>query len=628
MPAEISPRKVQESVHKGFQRLDNFRQARLMFLRQYVGQYYDRESGSIGTEPLNLIFNAIRVLVPEIVMSFPKHAVTSRFLASREYAQLLGLALDQHSRDVNIKSKYRQIIVDAIFTLGIMKTGLAESDSVYAFDEYDTIDPGTVYSEVVSFDNFVADARSREHLFADAAYMGDRIAVPRQKLLESGLYRNDLVERLPSIDEDYSSKKADRLSRRKLTRGEEYGLEDEVEIVELWVPDARAIVTIPGAKDVSYSQYLRVDDYYGPNTGPYSFLALTPPVSDNPLPVPMVGIWHDLHVLANRMAKKVIDQAERQKDVVAYRRAAADDAEELRDAGDGDAVATDDPDGVRVLSFGGQKQSNEVMTAQLQGWFNMMAANPQGVGGQQLDADSATEARILQNNASVGLEDMKDLVYTFAADESRKRAWYFHTDPFIQVPLIRRDQIPAQYQMTPYGPMATSGPQMVESQVILTPEARRGDWLDFTFAIEPESLGREDSQTRLRRAMEFAVQILPAATQAAQMMALLGIPFDVKAFIIRMARETGIDWMDEVFYDPDFQMRMARVMMSGPSPQGSQGQPGQQDPTRGMAAILQNGQPGQVQGDVPGPVTEFRQNAQEGANAGQADLRGLGSVLG
>jgi hypothetical protein len=94
---------------------------------------------------------------------------------------------------------------------------------------------------------------------------------------------------------------------------------------------------------VLFEDYLRVDDYYGVKEGPYTLLTLTPPVPGNPLPVPSVGIWNDLHVLANRMAKKIIEQAERQKDVMAYRAAAADDAEELRNASDGESVKVDDP---------------------------------------------------------------------------------------------------------------------------------------------------------------------------------------------------------------------------------------------------------------------------------------------
>jgi hypothetical protein len=631
---------MQEHAHKGSKRLANFRNARLMFLRNYVGQYYDKDHGEVGTEALNLIFNAIRSLLPNIVMSYPDHNVRSRYVAYRDYAELLSLALSQHDKETRIKDVYRRVIVDAIFTLGILKTGIAESDSVYSIDEYDQVDTGEVFTEAVDFDNFVPDPDSRDHLFRDASFLGDRICVPRQILLDSGLYRNDLVEQLPTAGTtSMRSDRAKDISMRSLNSYNGAELQDEVEIIELWLPDANATITIPGEEGTQFDDYLRVDDYYGPAEGPYTLLALTPPVPGNPLPVPAVGVWNDLHTLANRMAKKIIDQAERQKDVVGYRGTAADDAQEALDAGDGEAIKMDDPEGIHVHSFGGQKNSNEAHLAQLTGWFNMMAANPQYTGGQSTDAESATEARILASNANVGLEDMKDLVYDMSASEARKRAWYFHTDPFINVPLIRRQNVPPTYAMTEMGPMMQEPGRIEEVQVHLTPEARQGDFLDFQFDIEPESMGRKDEATRFQEALDLATKILPSVMSAAQSAMALGIPFSPKQFLIRMAKDRGIDWMDEVFYDPEFQEQMMVQMMRMPGPEGSQGQPGPaQKPqlpnsnagngkgSQGqgfdslMSDILQNGQPGGVMNN-PGQAKRERQDAQSGAAFSQSLLK-------
>ena len=353
----------------------------------------------------------------------------------------------------------------------------------------------------------------------------------------------------------------------------------------------------------------------------------------------MVGVWNDLHILANRMAKKVIDQAERQKDIVAYRRSAADDAQEALDAGDGETVAMDDPEALKVLSFGGQQQSNEVHLAELQGWFNQMASNPNQIGGSSFGGTrTATGVRILSRNSDIGLEDMKDMMYQAAASESRKRAWYFHTDPLIEIPLVRRMEIPAQYQHTQMGPIMTQAPRQEDIQIMLTPEARSGDFLDFTFEIEPESMGRRDGQTRMAEAMDFAVKIIPAATQAAQGLMALGIPFSAKDFLIMMAKDRGITWMDQVFYDPQFQQKMAMMAQQGPDPAQSRGvlspNSGIQAPTAGipmqqipypqqnpMAAILQNGQPGQVMSN-PSPDAVNNQAAQQGANQSQSQLKG------
>ena len=333
----ISPNKFMQTVQRGAKRLSAFRQARLHFIKGYIGSYYDKMEGTVGANSINLIFNAVRVLTPTLVMNFPKHVVMTPYLQAREYANLLGLALDQHDLKINIMDTYRRAIVDAIFTLGILKTGLTQSDSVYTFDDemgQDSVDNGTIYTDAVDFDNFVVDPSCKEYMFRDASFMGDKLTVPRQMLLDSGLYDNDLVMRIPRSDSTTRDRdKASDASMQNIDREENDALQDSVTIYEIWVPAANAIVTIPGDKDVKFDKYLRVHDYYGVKEGPYTLLSLTPAVPGNPLPVPMVGIWYDLHVLANRMAKKIIEQAERQKDIVAYKRTAADDAEELKNAG-------------------------------------------------------------------------------------------------------------------------------------------------------------------------------------------------------------------------------------------------------------------------------------------------------
>jgi len=619
MPTEVSPKQFQESVEQGFKRLRNFREARLMFIRAYTGQYYDATHGDVGTEPLNLIFNAIRILVPNIVMNVPKHTVRSKYVAYGQYAELLELALTQQDRVLSITDTYRRWIVDAIFTLGIVKTGLCASESALHFEDDGLVDPGTIYTETVDFDNFVFDPKCRDSNFRDARFIGERLCVPRLSLLDSGLYRNDLIERLPAAYTDYgydyeggTGNTAAELSMRSINR-QDNKYDDDVEIVEAWVPAANALVTVPRG-GLSTDEFLRVADYVGPETGPYTFLKFTPPAPNNPLPVSMVGVWYDLHVTANKLAHKFMRQADRQKDIIGYKRSAADDAQEALDAADGEAVAMDDPEGVKVHSFGGANQTNDVSLERLQMWFNMMAANPQGVGGVSMNAKSATEANILQGNASVTLEDMKDLVYNAANAESRNRAWFLQTDPLINIPLIRRQRMPAQYAPGPTGPIMVQPPQSVEQQVFLTPEARRGEHSDYVFSIVSESMGRMDSRTRYAKAMEFAIKAVPAAASAAQTSAMMGVMFSFPRFLTHLAKEAGIEWMDEVFDDPEFQMQMMVQAMQIPRP--AKGQVGQ---SGGMAGVMQNGQPANIAA-FSGDKDQGMVDQQQGSAAAQGDL--------
>lgn len=605
MPTNISPQKFQEAVQVGFKRASNFRRARLLFLRNYVGQYFDRDRGEIGSEPLNLIFNAVRIIVPNMVMNLPKYGVRSDYLPYREYAELLGLGLDYNAKEINLRDTLRRWVVDAIFCMGVLKTGLCESGRAVQFDGTDTIDPGTIYTEIVDLDDFTFAPETKR--FDRAAWIGDRIRVPRQQILDSGLYNNDLIMRLPSSRTEVEDG-TEKLSRRGVNHNEDIEMLDCIDLVEAWVRDADAIVTVPGSKS-TFDDYLRVAEYYGPKEGPYTFLAFTPPVPNNPFPVAPVGIWNDLHILSNNMAKKIVEQADRQKDIVGYRPNAADDAQEVVDSRDGDAIKMDDPEGVKTFSFGGQQKSNEAHLQQLMLWFNMMSGNTEALGGLRENSATATQANILQANQSIGIEDMRDLVYVGGGEEARKRAWYLHTDPLIELPLIRRRQKPASFgmdQMTGQQVMIAPA-EAVDEQIILTPEARQGDFLDFHFEIQPKSMSRLDPHLRLQRAMEFAIKIIPAAATAAQICMQMGVPFSFQKFVVRMAKEADIEWMDEVFLDPEFQMQMMQQVLMTPGLEGSKGK------------IQSNGQPAAMAA-VPSPQQRNNQQAQQGAVPSQRDL--------
>jgi hypothetical protein len=544
------------------------------------------------------------------VSNFPKNVVTARFLMYRGYAELLGMGLDYLDKKIDIKTALRRWIVDSIFTMGVMKTGISTSKDTIQFNDNVNVDNGQPYAEVVDFDDWILDPAAKH--IEEAAFVGNRVRVPRKMLLDSGLYRNDLVERLPSADVDpYDKREAQTISQHEVTPVEINDLQDYVDVNEIWVPAAKAIVTVPSGQQV-YDDYLRVDDYYGPDEGPYTYLALTPPVPNNPLPIAPVGIWHDLHVMANKMAKKIMEQADRQKTVLGYKRASMDDAQELIDAGDGEAIAMDDPQGVQSFSWGGQEKTNEAHLGQLAYWFSLMSGNTDQLGGQRVNAETATGQEILQKNGSIRIEDMRDIVYAGTTEINRKLAWYLHTDPLIALPLIKRVPIPAQTVMGPMGPVLVP-PRQIEQQVILTPDARQGDFLDFQFSIEAKSMSRLDPANRLQKMLLLASSVIPAAATAAQLCVQMGVPFSFPKFLLRMAKELDIEWMDEVFYDQDFQAMVQQLAARTPQIGPSKGQPGGPAPT---GEVLQNGGKVANTEEALSPDQQSNQNAQAGASQG------------
>jgi hypothetical protein len=627
---ELSPEDIIKLAGRGYDRFKPNRMTAMLTIKNMGGQFYGRTDGTAFQQTLAMSFNAARVLVPNLVLNFPKHVIETPFLPARQFASDLGTALSYQDRHLRVDELYRCVIVDALHSLGIVKTGIASGGTLIELESEDgveKIDQGQVYSERVSFQDFVTDPDSKQYLFKDARFIGDIIKIPRQVLLDSDEYDHDMVMELSHPDTTSKREGPKKISQNRTDDALNNALEDLVEICELYIPSSNCIVTVPGDFK-RMTKFLRISDYYGlkDNTGPYTFLSLTIPVPDNPLPVPFFSVLLDLELQVNRTEAKISNQADRQKDVLMYSPDAADDAALVRDASDGDIISCTDPNNLKMVSFGGQQQSNEEHLSMLLQQYNSFAANVETLSGTQSAAKSATAANILQQNASVVLSDIQDAVYKFAAAEARKRAFYIFNDPFLDKTIVRRVNQPGQMAMTQAGPQWVVPPSVQDVQVTLTPEAKTGEFMDLVFNIQPESMSRVDSKTRLQNEMTFCQQILPAISAAAQIFQTLGVPFDTVTFLSQVAKDMNLTWFDSVVFAPAVQMKAAAEYnaikaATGQDVPPSPGAP----PNAGLnPAMLQNGQPGQVQAPQMNPMQQQNQGAQAGAMDAQ---RLIGAAL-
>lgn len=604
MSAILTATTLSQAVREGFERMRRFRKQRAMYIKDYVGHYFSTEHGMTGETPINLVFLAIHALVPNLVQREGMNKVTSDFLGNLEYAELLGLALDRLQKQLNMRSIMRQGIVDMCFGFAVFKTALnAEGMYLLPLGEDQDVDPGQIFTEVVSLDDFTFDPTAVS--FDKAAFMGHRTRISRTELLEAG-WNEELVTRLPAASEHpMESQWAKTLTQDSKKSGHMHDLQDYVYIVEVDVPEAGAVMYIPDPAQATFDDFLMVNEAYGPQEGPYTIGQLTQPVPDNPFPIAPVGIWRDLNEMANVIFKKFMSQSERQKDVLLYPPDQADVADAIRTSIDGDCIASQRPKEIQVASFGGQNPDNERMINELRGWFNYMAGNPDQLMGISESADTATEYQGNQANATVRIQDMRDMIADNYADISRKQAWYLHTDPLLfnfdqpGIPLIRR----------------VTGSRPV--QVWLTPEQRRGDFLEYNFEIIKRSLTVVEPTLRSKRIMEYSTNVLPALAQTAMVLMQIGVPVNFPRQAMQIAEEMGIeDAVQEIFEDPTFQKRMQMFMSMGPQNAGKG--------SLSMKGVLQNGG-SPLKRDIASPSKEANQSIQQPAAEAQSAM-GFGGM--
>lgn len=462
MPEYVNEKKIQLAVKEGYNRMARFRKARMAFIRQYVGQWYAGESVTVGDEPLNFIYHVIRSLVPNLITRNPTSRVTTEIREYATYAYLLGIGLDKLNNKINLKNIIRRAVVDSLFCMGIVKTGIAATDSLIEFGDV-RVDPGQIFADNVDFDDFVADATCTT--WEEAAFMGHRSRIPRQLLLDDDECDHDVVMRLPRSTSDAAKKKVSMLSQRGLSNQEMFELQDFVDIVELWIPGAGASIIIPDPDQYMSNGYIKIQDFYGPATGPYHILSLTQPVPGNPFPIAPVGIWYDLHIMANRLMKKQMERADAQKTLFVADPAAADQVDDMREAPDGEIIYGN-PDNVTVVSTPGAERGTSDSLSNIQVWLNYLSGNTDQTAGISSASETATQATILEANANVGIEDSRGMIYDFTAGINSDFGWFMHYDPFLEIPLTVRDS--ERGERMPDG--------LVPGQSLrLTPQQRRGE---------------------------------------------------------------------------------------------------------------------------------------------------------
>lgn len=594
---KLTPQNVSKAANISLGKFDHFRRARGRFLSQMAGRFYSRTSPGDREDrkaaPLNLLYTATTTLVPNLVYNNPKARVATDILPYRDYADRLQLATNSLIGKVNFRMTLRKAITDAIFMAGFIKTGLATSEDFLPIEGGEDIVVGQPYADRIDPDDIILDPMARD--WDEQSFVGNKYRVSLDDLIESGLYDADVLMALPGHFDGANGANRDEAEGIMGDKsGQEFQeIEKYIDLMDIYLPKEQIVVTLPYQKDKVQDKFLRIAEYGGPTRGPYHMLGFTS-MSNNILPVAPAGIWYDLHILGNRIARKLARQSERIKRVLAYEGTASEDVEQIAEADDGETVRVDNLDKIKEIQYGGAGNDSYNWLEWVKKNFSEQSGNIDLLTGTSTNSPTATQAEMLQANTSVRLADMQNSVYEFAAEVLGDLVYHLHTDPLINLPLTKQQN-----------------GQAVQEQFV--GGEQQGEWLDYNIKVQPYSMARPDPNQQTRRKMEFATNVIPAAAQAVQ---LLGPGFMIGPFLRRMALEVGIDDADEFLNDQAFQQWiMERLAMQT-------GDPGKAGAGLNMPQLpgLNSFNPGQPNPGQMGPTggtsPQQEQNAQQQEAAG------------
>jgi hypothetical protein len=487
------PVRLQRAVSSWREYTLPMRKLRKRMLKQYAAGWFENKIGE--SQPMNLIDRYVNIIGPYLVSQNPKVNIDPKrgLSSTRSFARTLELAIEHLYNELDFaNATLRPAVVNSLFSMGIVKTGIA---SAYQVEISNVLkDIGQPFADSIDFEDYIGDfrARSRDEMYIE----GNSYCMDYENMMDSGLYKNTdglCKQREQRHAEDT---RPDEISKRHMLPFEHKDeLREMVWVNDLWLPDEGIVVTVP--EEGQGEKILRVVEFDGPEMGPYDTLSYRY-FPDSPLAIPPVYNVVNLNAIINRLVTKMKDQADREKKMMLYELGSAEDAELIRTNPDGHAVGVKNTDAFKEIEFGGVAETNFPFVQFLEQQYSIQGGNLYTIGGRESQADTLGQEQMLQANASKQLQDMVVQVHTFTRNVTKKLAWYLWSDPYIQIPVVKQLQ---DFKL----------------KVTYTPEVREGDFFDYGFDIEPYSMSMMSPETRYQRLMQLVGQVvLPTAQIAAQ----------------------------------------------------------------------------------------------------------------
>lgn len=510
------------AIQSSNQSLDVFKRKRKEAVKKFVGSHYT-ENGDEYKSPINLIEMAIDTYAKSLIPGSPKVKVTTSHNELMPFASTFEEATNYLIDKIKLKDSLRDSVVDAMFLMGIVKIGL--NYCKFEREGYNQ-DSGRPFVLPVDFDDFIIDMSADR--MDNVMFIGNRYRMPLEYAQNSDMFDKKLRKELQPMSSRVQSSTALGVTEGRVSEiSHESHLGNTefvqfVELIDLWLPYHERFITI--AADGSLEAPLSDKSWEGPVGGPYKLLYFEK-VPSNLMPLPPVALWRDLHDAANDMLRKMVQQGQRQKTVTAFGAGNEADAARVINASDGEGVRVNDPNAIKEIRMGGVDQPTYSLFGSLREYFSYAAGNLDSIAGLGAQSSTFKQDQLIHQSASSRIAKMQESTMDFVQSVIHDMAWYLWTDPYINLPLVKR--IDAD----------------VSIPVVYTQEDKEGEFMDYNISLDPYSMQNQTPESKVQTLLNIMGNVVYPNMQ---MFAQQGITVDMQKLLKIVGDYTNMSELESI----------------------------------------------------------------------------------
>jgi len=509
LPKEVSLERLVNAYLDDRKELEPFRERRKEAVEQLAGHNYG-EGGTTGEVPVNLLGLYVQIMSRSLVANNPR-VMYSTFIREQEMAvNAMQEWANEEIVRMNVVETYKRVVIDSLLCVGIMKIALATpADAMISGWD---LKAGQPFMSAVDLDDFACDMTARR--FDECQYHACMYRIP--VAVANELYAKGREEFESSDWSQFNYGGDERIDTIGRSRGHREEFEDHCTLHEFYLARHKLIVTLRDNGGIpDWDKPVRIQPWIGPPGGPYHFLGMGI-VPGNLMPKAPIMDLIDLHRHYNRAYNKLLRETRDYKKTYAYRGQNTDEAKRHKDAVDGEMYQSDDPTSIAPVESGGPSNAVLVMSDHMKANFDFIGGNLSLLGGRAPQSRTASQDKMLNDNASAGVDDMQDASQSFVQStmESENWFWWHHPVKVMQ----------SKWRSPSMPDMAIT--QRVHPAGANTKEPKRNGPMP-KIKVDTYSLTRQTPQSRLA----FINQVLQTVAPMMQLLQQQGVMLDGNALM-------------------------------------------------------------------------------------------------